>query len=249
MNVLLTISYDGTPYHGWAWQPGLPTVEGALQLALSRFLNRGVETLDLQGASRTDAGVHALGQRATFSFEEERSLHEIVRGLNGLTPNTIRIDSAIEVPAGFNARHDSRGKHYRFRIDNERFAHPLKLNRAWHVRKPLDAERMHAAAQHLLGTHDFSSFRASDCQAATTEREMTRFEVRRDDTEVVIDVEGTAFLKYMVRTFVGTLVEVGRGKWEPDRLVEILAAKDRQAAGPTAEPQGLTLLEVFYDFS
>jgi tRNA pseudouridine38-40 synthase len=241
------VSYDGTPFHGWAWQPEVPTVEGALKGALAKLLNRSVATLDFQGASRTDAGVHALGQRATFSVYEDRTLREIVRGLNGLTPDTIRIDEALEVPEGFNARHDSRGKHYRFRIYNARFPHPLELDRTWHVRKPLDATLMHQAAQDLLGTHDFTSFRASDCQAQTTVREMTRVDVVRHGDEVVIDVEGTAFLKYMVRNFVGTLVEIGRGKMPADAIPSILAAKDRQKAGPTAEPQGLTLLEVFYD--
>ena len=149
--------------------------------------------------------------------------------------------------AGFNARHDSRGKHYRFRIHNERYPHPLELDRTWHVKKPLDAERMHRGAQAFLGTHDFASFRASDCQAVTTTRTMTRVDVERRGHEVVVDVEGTAFLKYMVRNFVGTLVEIGRGKFEVDSIPAILAARARSAAGPTAEPQGLTLLEGFYD--
>jgi tRNA pseudouridine38-40 synthase len=210
------------------------------------MLYRDVGTLDFQGASRTDAGVHALGQRATFSFEERRTLRELVRGLNGLTPDTIRVESAREVPEGMNARHDSRGKHYRFRIYNSRYPHPLELNRTWHVKNKLDAARMHEAAQHLLGTHDFTSFRASDCQAQTTVREMTHLDVQRHGEDVIVNVRGTAFLKYMVRNFVGTLVEVGRGRMTPDEIPGVLAARDRQVAGPTAEPQGLTLIEVFY---
>lgn len=246
-NVLVKIAYDGTPFHGWAWQRDVPTVERAVQEALARLLNRPPETLDLQGASRTDAGVHALGQSATFSFDENRTLRELQRGLNGLTPDTIRFSDIREVPQGFNARHDSRGKHYRFRIWNERHPHPLLLDRTWHIRKELHADRMVSGAKHLVGEYDFSSFRAANCQAMTTVRRLDRVDVERRGDEIVIDVEGTAFLKYMVRNIVGTLVDVGRGAFAPDDVAAIRDARDRQAAGPTAEPQGLTLLEVFYD--
>lgn len=246
-NVLITIAYDGTPFHGWAWQPQVPTVEGFMRRAVAQILDRDESELDLQGASRTDAGVHALGQRVSFSFDEPRTLHDVFRGLNGLTPDSIRVDDIREVPAGFNARHDSRGKHYRFRIWNKRHPHPLLLTRTWHVKPPLDHEAMHRGAQHLLGEHDFSAFRAADCQALTTGREMRRVDVIRSGDEIIIDVEGTAFLKYMVRIMVGTLVEVGRHKWEPDHIAQILSGADRTLAGPTAQPQGLTLLEVYYD--
>lgn len=246
-NLLITIAYDGTPFHGWAWQPKVPTVEGFVQRAIATILDRDPDQLDLQGASRTDSGVHALGQRATFSYIEDREIGAVERGLNGLTPDAILISDARPVPAGFNARHDSRGKHYQFRIWNERYPHPLLLTRTWHVRQELDAQAMVRAAQHLVGQHDFNAFRAADCQALTSERELTRIDVERRGAEVFIDVEGTAFLKYMVRIIVGTLVEVGRGKWHPDRVAEVLESGDRRLAGPTAQPQGLTLLKVFYD--
>ena len=245
-NVKLTIAYDGAAYHGWAEQPDVVTVAGTLRQALGRLLNVPADEIRLQGASRTDSGVHAQGQVMNLHHDTNRDLWDFVRGLNALTPDDITIWDAVVVADDFNARHDSRGKHYRYRFWPHRFADPLRRRQTWHVRHELDVARMQRAAKHLLGTHDFTSFRAADCQAQSTVRELTRVDLVACDDELELHVEGTAFLKYMVRNIAGTLVEVGRGQIDAD-LEAILRARDRRAAGQTAPPHGLTLLEVFYD--
>ena len=247
MNVRLTIGYDGSAYHGWAEQADVPTVQGVLRGALGQLLDTDPVAIVMQGASRTDAGVHALGQVVNVHHESDRTEWDFVRGLNALTPDDITVWTAREMEATFNARHDSRGKRYRYRLWPHRFPDPLRRDQAWHVRALLKVELMREAATALVGTHDFTSFRASDCQAQSTQRELTRVELVEQDEELVLWVEGTAFLKYMVRNIAGTLVDVGRGHLGADALPAILAARDRSAAGQTAPPHGLTLMRVFYD--
>jgi tRNA pseudouridine38-40 synthase len=244
-NVRILIAYDGSSYHGWAQQPDVPTVQGAVREALRRIL--ATDDVELQGASRTDAGVHAVGQVANFRHDTNRTMWDFVRGLNALTPRDVTIWHAEAIDEDFNARHDSNGKRYRYRIWPHRWEHPLRRGQTWNVRHPIDVDRMRQAARDLVGEHDFTSFRAANCQALTTERKLTRVEVEESDDEFVLWVEGTAFLKYMVRNIAGTLIDVGRGRIEPDAIPEILAARDRGAAGQTAPPWGLTLMEVFYD--
>lgn len=246
-NVRLLIAYEGSAYHGWAEQPDVPTPQGKVREALAEMLAVDVEEVELQGASRTDAGVHALGQVANFHHDTGRTMWDFVRGLNALTPYDMTIWHAEAVDDAFNARHDSGGKRYRYRIWPHRWDDPLRRGQVWLVRHPIDVDRMRRAAEDLVGEHDFESFRAANCQAASTVRKLTRVEVEERDREIVIWVEGTAFLKYMVRNIAGTLIDVGRGKLEPDTVPEMLAAKDRGAAGQTAPPWGLTLMEVFYD--
>jgi tRNA pseudouridine38-40 synthase len=244
----LHIAYRGTRLHGWQDQPGVATVEGSILDAAARLFNVSREEIGqgFHGASRTDAGVHAVGQVAHLAHDGRRGTWDLVRGLNALTPDAICIRRAEEIDEGFHARHDARGKRYHYTIWNSRFMHPLMLEQAWHVPSPLDAERMHEAAQAFLGEHDFVGFRASDCQARTTVREMWRVSVVREGAVVRIEVEGSAFLKNMVRIMAGTLAEMGIGRMEVGRVAEVLASGDRGRGGTTAPPDGLCLMELFY---
>ena len=247
--IRLRIAYDGTNYHGWQQQPDCVTVEGSLIKAASRLLAIPYEEVIFQGASRTDSGVHALGQTAHIDHDTDRGLWDFVRGLNALTEDDICVLHADEVGFDFNARHSSRGKTYRYNIWNHRFQHPLKLTRSWNVRKPLDLDAMREAAALLVGEHDFAAFRASDCQAQTTVREITAVKIFTTDelgADITIQVEGTAFLKYMVRIISGTLVEIGKGRLAPDIITQMFEQKDRALGGTTAPPHGLTLVSVHY---
>lgn len=247
MNVRLLVAYDGKNYHGWAEQPAVPTAQGKLRQALATLLHVSPASVEMQGASRTDAGVHSLGQVVSVVHDTDRVPWDFVRGLNGLTPLDISVWHAEEVHDDFNARHSSTGKRYRYRIWPHRFPDPLRRDQAWWVKHRLDVDAMRAAAPHLLGTHDFTSLRASDCGSLTTVRELTRVELEERNDEIVLWVEGTAFLKYMVRNIAGTLVDVGRGLIAPDSMPDVIDARDRTRAGRTAPPHGLTLMEVFYD--
>lgn len=231
-------------YHGWQIQTSDRTVEGTVTDAVAELYQRRRK---VWGASRTDAGVHALGQVAAFDDHGERSITEIYRGLNHFTPDDIWIRSVDVVPMAFHPRHSARGKIYEYRIEMGRFRDPFLRDRAMHVRKPLDVAEMHAAAQHLIGEHDFTSFRAKGCAANSPVRELREVSVTQvGEREVLIRVVGTAFLKYMVRAIVGTLVKVGRGHHQAAWVGEVLAARDRARAGSTVVPEGLTLVEVFH---
>ena len=245
--IRIHIAYDGTDFHGWQKQPNTRTVEGEILRALSRLHNCEPAEVEFQGASRTDAGVHALGQVASFASHPDRDVWDYVRGLNAMTPDDITINHGEIAPETFNARHHSAGKLYRYLIWNHRFDHPLLRRTHWGVREPLDIEPMRAAAEYMLGTHDFSAFRASDCQAASTVREVTSVELTEfDGCGICIEVRGTAFLKNMVRIMAGTLVDVGRRVIVADSVADIISGADRAAAGITAPARGLTLVEVFY---
>ncbi|MGM0556992.1 MAG: tRNA pseudouridine(38-40) synthase TruA [Myxococcota bacterium] len=250
MRVRLLIAYDGTDFCGWQIQDGVRTVEGDILKALSRILNRSEDQIKLQGASRTDSGVHALSQVAHFDFDaherHDRDLWDFVRGLNGLTGDDLLISYADYVPDDFNARFDARGKIYRYKVWSHRFPHPLERRQRWNTVEGLDVERMRQAASYLVGEHDFEAFRAASCQSPTTVREMRRVEVHGDGADIQIVVEGTAFLKYMVRVIAGTLVEVGTGRFESDITAKMLETRDRGIGGVTAPPHGLVLEHIFY---
>lgn len=246
-NVRLLVAYKGTQYHGWANQPGVPTVEGALRQAVGQFLNVDVGDFFLQGASRTDAGVHAIAQTVNIKHEvANRPLKGFVRGLNTLTPEDITICRAEFVSDAFHARHSARGKLYRYTIWNHRFKDPFQLDSAWHWNRQLDVDAMRAAAAVLLGEHDFRAFRASDCESPTTVRTLTRVDIDDHGPQIIIWVEGTAFLKYMVRIITGTLVAAGMGRLTPDDIAAMFEHGDRQKGGQTAPPQGLTLMQIYY---
>ncbi len=243
--VRLRLEYLGTAFHGWQAQPGVRTAQGALVDALASLSG---QRLDVRGASRTDAGVHARDQVAAFTYAGALREHNFERGLNVLLPDDIAVTRAEFVEPDFHPRHSALGKRYRYRFADARHVSPFERAFAMYSRRRLDAEAMHEAAQALVGEHDFSSFRGAGCDAATPVRTVWRLDVVRPGNADVVEliVEGNAFLKYMVRNLAGALLDVGRGHRAPGWIAEVLALRDRTKSGPTAEPQGLTLERVFY---
>jgi tRNA pseudouridine38-40 synthase len=243
-HIRLVVEYDGTSLCGWQRQANGPTVQGHLEDALARLLQHPTR---VAGASRTDAGVHARGQVASFRTERAIPLHGIRRGLNSLLPEGIAVREAIEVGDDFHPRFSATGKHYRYTILARPDRSPRWRTRAWHHPEPLDLTAMRAAAELLLGEHDFSAFRAAGCTAATTTRRIDAIDITHAGELVTVDVRGNAFLRNMVRIVVGTLTEVGIGRRPPLQVGEILASRDRTRAGITAPAHGLELIEVRYD--
>jgi len=241
--VLLVVQYDGTDYHGFQRQPGLPTIQQELERALGELLG---EDVTITGAGRTDAGVHALGQTATFETDRPIPTQRIAGALTCLLPEAVSVVSATEVPADFHPRYDAVGKLYAYRILNREPPSPFIGRYAWHVTEPLDVELMRAGAEHLLGTHDFVAYSSSGGSVADTVRELRRLAVEREDELVEIRAEASGFLYMMVRRMVGTLVEVGRGRLAVEEVGLILAARDRRRVPLVAPPQGLSLIKVIY---
>ena len=240
----LTIEYDGEAFSGWQKQPGRRTVQGVIEEALSVVTR---EKLRVQGASRTDAGVHALGQVASFEIERQLDPRKLADSVSALCRPDAAVVRAELAPPGFNARRGAKGKRYRYRVLNRTSPSPLRARTSWHIRDPLDLEAMRAAAAILAGTHDFRGFRAADCGREETVRTITAIDIdEREGGIVEIEVRGTAFLKNMVRIMVGTLVAVGLGKMTSADVVRVLETGDRKLAGQTAPANGLTLAEVFY---
>jgi tRNA pseudouridine38-40 synthase len=243
-HIRLVVEYDGTSLCGWQRQANGPTVQGHLEEALGKLLAHEAAVV---GASRTDAGVHARGQVASFRTARTIPLHGIRRGLNSLLPRQIAVREAAEVPDEFHPRFSATGKHYRYTILARPDRSPRWRDYAWHLADPLDPAAMQAAAEHLLGEHDFSAFRAAGCTARTTRRRIDDITIERAGELVTVDVRGNAFLRNMVRIVAGTLVEVGMGRRDPAQVAEILASRDRNQAGITAPAHGLELVEVRYD--
>lgn len=241
--IKLILEYDGTDFVGWQVQPNGRSVQAVVEEALSRLLDAKVA---VEVAGRTDAGVHALGQVAAFTTARALPLKAYARGLNGLLPPDVAVVRAEEVAADFDPRRLASGKRYRYRISTRGQRAPLRRRTHWELFGALDEAAMRQAGQGLLGQHDFSAFRASDCEARTAVRRIREVTVAGGEDQLSIEVEGTAFLKHMVRNIVGTLVEVGRGKQPAAWVAEVLASRDRGQAGQTAPPQGLCLVEVQY---
>jgi tRNA pseudouridine38-40 synthase len=242
--VKLTLEYDGTGYVGWQLQPNGPSIQAEVERALAT-LHKAPRRVTAAG--RTDAGVHARGQVVSFPEERPLPLSAYVKGMNALLPEDVAVRAASLEPDGFDARRSARGKRYRYAIENGDTRAPLTRLQAWQLFGPLDVGAMRDAARHLVGRHDFAAFQAADCEAHHAVREVRRLEVSGPPGgRVEVVVEATAFVKHMVRNFVGTLVEVGRGRRAPGSLPAVLASLDRRQAGPTAPPQGLCLEEVFY---
>ena len=241
--VLLVVAYDGTAYNGWQLQPGTPTIEGELNKALSSLLGEEIRVI---GASRTDSGVHALCNIAVFDTNARIPAEKISYALNQRLPEGIRIQKSLEVAEDFHPRHCNSKKTYEYRILNREFPLPTKRLYAHFTYVPLDVELMRMGAKYLVGEHDFKSFCATAAVVETTIRTITDIGVEKDGDEIVIRVSGTGFLYNMVRIIAGTLMEIGRGNYPPQKVQEILTAKDRQAAGPTAPANGLTLVK--YEF-
>ncbi len=252
------IAYDGAPYHGWQIQPNVPTIQGKVNAALTHIFGTPIH---VGGASRTDAGVHAVGQVVSFAPPEghrHMGRFELQRALNALLPDDIsalRTDLIHELDHAdrpFHARHCARGKIYSYRLWFNRIEDPFARRTHWAMRHPADEEvqaRIKAAAERMLGTHDFAGFRASSCEAEKTVRHLYRVELippAAGHFSGRIIVQGTAFLKNMVRIIVGTLMDVGYGRIPPERIDQILQTGDRTLAGRTAPPHGLFLEEVFY---
>jgi len=241
--VRLTLEYDGTEFVGWQRQPNGRSVQEVLEKALAELLGTAVPTA---AAGRTDAGVHALGQVVAFDAPRALPSKAYVRGLSSLLPGDVAVVEAGEVPPDFDPRRWATGKRYRYLISRRPMRAPLLRRTHWEVFSALDVESMQAGAASLVGTHDFSSFRAADCEAPHPRRTVRELEVQTVGAILRIEMEGTAFLKHMVRNIVGSLVEVGRGRRVPGWIAEVLAARDRTLAGPTAPAHGLTLVEVTY---
>jgi len=245
----LLLEYDGAPFVGWQRQASGLSVQSVLEGAAARL--PGGERAETVVAGRTDAGVHAAGQVAQLDLPEPVSVRLGGRGLREalnfhMKPHPVVVLRACPVAPGWNARFSATSRRYRYRILNRPARPVLAAGRAWHVRRPLDERAMHEAASLLLGRHDFTSFRAASCQASGPLRTLDRLEVMREGETVVITAQARSFLHHQVRNMVGSLRPVGEGRWPPERLAAILAARDRSQAGPTAPPEGLCLLAVGY---
>ena len=240
----LIIEYDGTPFAGWQWQDGAPTVQRTLTDALAALCGHAVK---VAGAGRTDAGVHALGQVAHVDLEKDWRVNKVRDAVNAhLRPYPIAVLSAEKVPDGFDARFSARKRHYLYRIANRRPDLALERARAWRVPRRLNVEAMHEAAQRLTGKHDFTTFRSTECQAKSPVKTLDTLDVTRDGEDVQIRTSARSFLHNQVRSMVGSLALVGDGKWSADDLAAALTARDRAACGPVAPPEGLYLVSVDY---
>lgn len=240
----LLIEYDGGPYRGWQYQAEGPTVQGAIEMAIEKFDGRRVT---IQGAGRTDAGVHALGQVAHVDMQSEHDGGTVRDALNFyLRPEPIAILAAERVGDDFNARFSATKRHYLYRIVNRRPDLTLDLPRAWRVARPLDIAAMRAGARRLIGHHDFTTFRSTECQAKSPVKTLDQFDIETEGWNVHVVVSARSFLHNQVRSMVGSLVHVGEGKWSPDDLAAVLAARDRAACGQVAPAQGLYLVKVDY---
>lgn len=240
----LVVSYDGTDYHGWQLQPGLPTVQGALERALGRLEGRAVR---IEGSGRTDAGVHALAQVASCRLSVPIPPHGLAKALNRLLPPAIRVTDAARVRAGFHARHWAVAKTYEYRIQRAPVCPPFEARYSYWHPYPLDEVAMAAAAPAVEGERDFASMASNSGETpVSTVRTIHSSKLRRDADLLVYRVRGSGFLYRMVRNLVGTLLEVGKGNLRPQDLEGVLAARDRAVAGPTAPARGLYLAEVEY---
>ena len=242
--VKLTVAYDGTHYSGWQIQPNAVTIEEVLNRHLSELLQEPIKVI---GASRTDAGVHALGNVAVFDTSARMPAEKISYAMNTRLPEDIRIQESCQVPGDFHPRFCKTVKTYEYRILNRRFPDPTRRLYSLFYYYPLDEKKMQQAADYLVGEHDFKSLCTHKEEVENTVRTIYRAEVIRTGDEILIRLKGNGFLYNMVRIIVGTLLRVGSGYYEPEYMKELLKAKDRQAAGETAPPQGLTLVGIEYE--
>jgi len=240
----LTLEYDGRPYHGFQAQTNLASVQGSIERAVKAFCG---QTLRLHAAGRTDTGVHATGQVIHVDLEKDWRPEVVRDALNAhLVPEPIVVLDAAVAPDDWHARFSATGRRYLYRILNRKAPPGLDQGRVWHVKKPLDAEAMHAAAQILVGHHDFTTFRDLGCQAKSPMKTLDVAAVRRDGDQVLLEFASRSFLHRQVRSMTGSLAEVGVGRWTADDLRAALKARDRKACGPVAPAEGLYLTYVEY---
>jgi tRNA pseudouridine38-40 synthase len=240
----LFIEYDGGPFRGWQRQDNGPSVQGAIEAAL---LALSGEAATVTGAGRTDTGVHAWGQVAHVDLTRDWRPDKLRDGLNAhLRPHPVSVLAAEGAPEDFHARFSAVARHYVYRIVNRRSPLALERGHAWQVMRPLDADAMHHAAQALTGNHDFTTFRSSECQAASAVKTLDRLDVARLGETIEVRASARSFLHNQVRSIVGSLKLVGEGRWEENDLIAALAACDRAACGPVAPPDGLFLARVDY---
>ena len=243
MRVRLTISYDGTNYCGWQIQKNGITVEEIINRELTDLLKEDIAVI---GASRTDSGVHAMANIAVFDTNTKIPAEKISFALNQRLPDDIRIQKSEQVADDFHPRYCNSTKTYEYKILNRRFPDPLKRLYTHFVYMPLDVDKMKKAAEYIVGEHDFASFCNVRADVESTVRTIESVEIKREEEEIVIRIAGNGFLYHMVRIIAGTLIRVGRGFYAPERVKEILDAKERTQAGVTAPPQGLVLAEIRY---
>ena len=240
----LTLEFDGTPFAGLQRQATAPTVQAALEDAV--FAVTG-ERVTLHAAGRTDAGVHALAMRAHVDVEKNIAPFRLMEAVNAhLRPDPIAVIACEVVPEDWHARFSCIGRAYEYRIANRRAPLTLEKDRAWQIGPTLDAEAMHRAAQALVGKHDFTTFRSVQCQAASPVKTLDRLDVRREGDRVIVEAAARSFLHHQVRSMVGCLALVGMGRWKPERIAEVLAARDRQQLGLNAPPHGLYFVRALY---
>ncbi len=240
----LTVEYDGGPYHGFQAQGALPSVQTALERAITAFCG---ETIRINAAGRTDTGVHATGQVVHFDLEKSWPAATVMNALNAhLVSESVVVLDAVETDPDFHARFSAKGRAYLYRILNRKAPPALERGRVWHVKKSLDAEAMHAAAQALVGHHDFTTFRDLACQAKSPMKTLDVADVWRQGDEVLLRFASRSFLHRQVRSMAGSLAEVGVGRWSAADLEAALEARDRKACGPVAPAEGLCLTHVEY---
>jgi tRNA pseudouridine38-40 synthase len=242
-NIKLTISYDGINYSGWQYQHGKRTIQGELQRAISELTGTFIKA---NGASRTDTGVSALGQVANFLIDSPIPTENFVKAINHRLPHDIVVTEAVGADRDFDASSSAKSKLYRYTIFTGKKRNVLKTRNCWHRPAALDVAAMDAAAKILIGKKDFKSFASAADKRESSIRTIMQCQLMQEDKWLYIDIEADRFLYNMVRNIVGTLVEIGRGKWKPEKINEILKAKDRTAAGPLAPPQGLCLMWIKY---
>ena len=242
--IKLLIEYEGTRYSGWQLQVKQVSIQGVLESKLHKITGEKIRVI---GSGRTDAGVHAEGQMAHFQTNSTMKLDEFLKAMNSLLPSDIVVKKVAEAKPDFHAQISATRKTYRYTILNREYPSALHNRTAHYIAIPiLNVTAMRKAARYLVGQHDFKSFQSSGCTAKSTLREIHRLSIAKESDFIRITVDGSGFLKYMVRIIVGTLIEIGWGKWPPERMLTVLKSKDRLMAGPTAPSRGLCLVKVVY---
>ncbi|MGO8755364.1 MAG: tRNA pseudouridine(38-40) synthase TruA [Gallionellaceae bacterium] len=244
MRIALGVEYDGSYFNGWQSQPDVPNVQDTLQAALSGIAS---EQVSIAAAGRTDTGVHALEQVVHFDTSTDRPVHAWVRGTNTLLPQSVAVLWAHQVPEEFHARFSAQARSYRYLLINRPVRSAVQYGKAGWFHAPLNLESMREAARHLLGEHDFSAFRSSECQAKTPLKNLSQLDIERQGDTVIFNLTADAFLHHMARNIVGCLIYVGKGKYPPRWILEVLTSRSRTLAAPTFSPCGLYLRRITYD--